>query len=102
MVLRVVPEGLAATSEAVAALAAQLAAVHQSTALLITAVEPPGADPVSLQAAVGFSALGIEHLAVAAQAVEELGRAGEGVGASGASYLTGDAEAAATYGIAGH
>ncbi|WP_019696766.1 PE family protein, partial [Mycobacterium avium] len=67
----------------------------------ITAVVPPAADPVSLQTALGFSAQGQEHSAVAAQGVEELGRAGVGVGQAGASYLAGDTAAAATFGIAG-
>jgi len=61
---------------------------------------PPAADAVSLQTAAGFSAQGQEHAVVAAQGVEELGRAGVGVGQSGASYLAGDAAAAATYGMA--
>ena len=38
---------------------------------------------------------------MAAEGVEELGRAGVGVGGSGASYLVGDTAAAATYGGAG-
>jgi hypothetical protein len=58
-------------------------------------------DPVSLQTALGFSAQGQEHEAVAAQGVEELGRAGVGVGQSGTSYLAGDVAAAASYGVAG-
>src|ERR1700731_850509 len=95
MTLRVVPEGLAATSAAVEALTAQLAAAHAAVAPAITAVVPPAADPVSLQTAAGFSAQGQEHAAVAAQGVEELGRAGVGVGQAGASYLAGDALAAA-------
>jgi hypothetical protein len=61
-------------------------------------VVPPAADPVSLQTAAGFSARGEEHAAVAAQGVEELGRAGVGVGQAGASYLAGDTAAAATWG----
>jgi hypothetical protein len=101
MTLRVVPEGLAATSAAVEALTARLAAAHAAAAPLITVVVPPAADPVSLQTAAGFSAQGEEHEAMAAQGVEELGRAGVGVGEAGASYLAGDAAAAATYGIAG-
>lgn len=59
------------------------------------------ADPVSLQTAAGFSAQGVEHAVVTAEGVEELGRAGVGVGESGASYLAGDAAAAATYGVVG-
>ena len=101
MTLRVVPEGLAATSAAVEALTARLAAAHAAAAPLITVVLPPAVDPVSLQTAAGFSAQGEEHAAMAAQGVEELGRAGVGVGEAGASYLAGDAAAAATYGIAG-
>ncbi len=54
MTLRVVPEGLAATSAAVEALTAQLAAAHAAAAPAITAVLPPAADPVSLQTAVGI------------------------------------------------
>ena len=68
---------------------------------LITAVVPSAADPVSLQTAAGFSAQGSEHAAVAAEGVEELGRAGVGVGESGVSYAAGDAAAAATYWMAG-
>ena len=41
------------------------------------------------------------HAFVAAQGVEELGRAGVGVGEAGAGYLARDAAAAATYGIEG-
>lgn len=101
MTLRVVPEGLAAASAAVEALTARLAAAHAGAAPLITAVVPPAADPVSLESAVGFSARGSEHAAVAAQGVEELGRSGAGVGESGASYAAGDAAAASSYLIAG-
>jgi len=101
MTLRVIPEGLAATSAAVEALTARLAAAHAAAAPLITAVVPPAADPVSLQTAAGFSAQGAEHEAMAAQGVEELGRAGVGVGEAGASYHAGDAAAASTYWVAG-
>ncbi|HEU4359884.1 MAG TPA: PE family protein [Mycobacterium sp.] len=97
MTLRVVPEGLAAASAAVEALTARLASAQASAAPLITAVVPPAADPVSLQTAAGFSAQGSEHTAVATQGIEELGRAGVGVGESGVSYTVGDAAAAATY-----
>jgi hypothetical protein len=99
--LRVVPEGLAATSAAVEALTARLAAVHAGAMPLITGVVPPAADPVSLQTAMGFNATGSAHGVVAAQGVQELGRAGVGVGESGASYATGDAAAAASYWAAG-
>lgn len=98
MTLRVLPEGLAAASAAVESLTARLAAAHAGAAPMITAVIPPAADPVSLQTAIGFSAQGNEHAAVAAQGVEELGRAGIGVGESGVSYAVGDAAAAATFG----
>lgn len=95
--LRVVPEGLAATSAAVEALSARLAAAHAAAAPAITAVVPPAADAVSLQNAAGFSAHAAQHGVVAAHGTEELGRAGVGVGESGVSYATGDAQAAATY-----
>ncbi len=100
MTLRVVPEGLAATSVAVEALTAKLAAVHAAAIPVITAVVPPAADPVSLQTAAGFSAQGAEHATVGIQGVEEIGRSGVGVGESGTSYATGDAQAASTYLIA--
>ncbi|WP_421840235.1 PE family protein [Mycobacterium sp.] len=98
MTLRVVPEGLAGASAAVEALAARLAAAQAEAAPLIAAVVPPAADPVSVGTAAGFSAQGEEHAVVAAQGVAELGRAGVGVGLSGANYLAGDAAAASTYG----
>jgi hypothetical protein len=97
MTLRVVPEGLASASAAVEAITARLAAAHANAAPLITAVVPSAADPVSLQTAAGFSAQGSEHTVVAGEGVEELGRAGVGVGESGASYAAGDAAAASTY-----
>ncbi|CAM3285122.1 PE family protein [Mycobacterium frederiksbergense] len=100
MTLRVVPEGLAAAGSAVEALTARLAGAHAAAAPLVNVVVPPAADPVSLQTAAGFSAAGNEHSAVAALAVEELGRAGMGVAQSGTSYATGDAQAASTYLIA--
>src|SRR6201992_3907047 len=97
MTLRVVPEGLASASAGVEAITARLAAAHAGAAPIITAVVPPAVDPVSLQTAAGFSAQGSEHAAGAAEGVEELGRAGVGVGESGASYAAGDAAAASTY-----
>jgi hypothetical protein len=97
MTLRVVPEGLAAACAGVEALTARLAAVHAVAAPLITAVAPPAVDPVSLQSAAEFSVRGGLHAAVAAQGAEELGRAGIGVGESGASYASGDAAAASSY-----
>jgi hypothetical protein len=97
MTLRVVPEGLAAASASIAALTARLAGAQAGAAPLITAVLPPAADPVSLQAATEFSARGSEHAAVAAQGAEELGRAGVGVADSGAGYAARDAAAAASY-----
>jgi hypothetical protein len=101
MTLKVVPEGLASASVAVEAITARLAAAHSGAAPLITAVVPPAADPVSLQTAVGFSAQGSEHATVAAQGVEELGRAGFGLGEAGATYAAGDAAAASSYLVAG-
>jgi hypothetical protein len=101
MTLRVVPEGLTGTAAAVEALTARLAAAHAAAAPMVTAVLPPAVDPVSLQTAVGFSAHGAEHSAVAAQGVEELGRSGTGVAESGTSYSTGAVMAASSYLIAG-
>ena len=100
MTLRVVPEGLAAASAAVAALTARLVAANAAAAPLITAVLPPGSDPVSLQAAAGFSAQGLEHTATVIAGVTELGRSGAAVADSGAGYAATDAAAAASYVIA--
>jgi hypothetical protein len=97
MTLRVVPEGLAAASAAIDALTARLAAVHAQATPLITAVQPPAADPVSLQSAAAFNIHGGEHSAVAAQGVQELGRSGVGVREAGTGYAAGDAAAAASY-----
>lgn len=101
MFLRVVPEGLAAASSAVEALTARLAAAHAAATPVISAVVPPAADAVSITTAVGLSARGAQHNATAALGVEELGRAGIGVGQSGVSYAVGDAAAAASYAVAG-
>jgi hypothetical protein len=97
MTMRVVPEGLAAASAAIEALTGRLAAANAGAAPLITVVGPPAADPVSLQNAAGFSVRGGEHSAAVAQGAEELGRAGIGVGDSGASYAARDAAVAASY-----
>jgi hypothetical protein len=101
MTLRVVPEGLAGASAAIDALTARLAAANAGAAPLITTVVPPAADPVSLQNAAGFSVRGGEHSAAVAQGAEELGRAGVGVGDSGAGYAARDAAAASSYHILG-
>ena len=100
MTLRVVPEGLAAAGAQVAALTARLTAANAAAAPLITAVLPPGSDPVSLQTAAGFSAQGLEHTATATHGATELGRSGAAVGESGAGYAATDAAAAGSYVIA--
>ncbi|WP_167098068.1 PE family protein [Mycobacterium sp. DL592] len=97
MVLRVVPEGLAAASAGVEALAARLAAAHAQTAPVISAVTPPAIDPVSLQTATDFSARGTQHAAITLQGVVELTRAGAGVAETGVSYATSDAAIASSY-----
>ncbi len=97
MTLRVVPEGLAATSAAVEAITARLAAAHLAAAPAISAVLPPAADPVSVQAALEFSEEGSQHEAVVARGVEVLGRAAVGVSQAGANYVEGDAAAASSY-----
>ena len=101
MTLRVVPEGLAAAGATVEALTARLAAAHAGAAPLITAVEPPAADPVSLQSGMLFSAAGTAHEALAAQGAQELGRSGLGAGQAATGYLAGDAAAASSYQVAG-
>ncbi|OBG38939.1 cell motility protein [Mycobacterium alsense] len=98
MTLRVVPEGLAATSAAVEAITARLAAAHAAAAPTISTVLPPGSDPVSVQAALQFSAEAAQHETAAGRGVEVLGRAGVGVEQAGANYAVGDAAAASTYG----
>ncbi|CAJ1493261.1 PE family protein [[Mycobacterium] kokjensenii] len=97
MVLNVVPEGLAATSAAVEAITAGLAAAHAAAAPLITAVAPPAVDPVSLQAAAELSLQGAQHQAVAAHGTAVLGRAGVGVARAGVNYSLADTAAAAGY-----
>ncbi|GAB1813158.1 PE family protein [Mycobacterium sp. MUNTM1] len=97
MTLRVIPEGLAATSAAVDAITAQLAAAHAAAAPVVSVVAPPAADPVSLAAAAVFSERGSQHSAAAAKGVEVLGRAGLGVSLAGVNYVAGDAAAASTY-----
>lgn len=94
MTLRVVPESLAGASAAIEAVTARLAA---AAAPFIAAVIPPGSDSVSVCNAVEFSVHGSQHVAMAAQGVEELGRSGVGVAESGASYAARDALAAASY-----
>ncbi|WP_343709985.1 PE family protein [Mycobacterium sp.] len=101
MILRAVPGGLAATGVGFETLTAQLAAAHLGAAPLMTSAVPPAVDPVSLQTAAGFCAQGGEHAAVAAQCMEELGRCDVGIGESGSSYATGDAQAALSYLITG-
>lgn len=96
MTLRVVPESLAGASAAIEAVTARLAAAH-AAAPFIAAVIPPGSDSVSVCNAVEFSVHGSQHVAMAAQGVEELGRSGVGVAESGASYAARDALAAASY-----
>lgn len=101
MTLRVVPESLAGASAAIEAVTARLAAAHAAAAPFIAAVIPPGSDSVSVCNAVEFSVHGSQHVAMAAQGVEEgveeLGRSGVGVAESGASYAARDALAAASY-----
>ena len=101
MTLRVLPEGLAAAAATVDALTARLAAAHAGAAPMITAVMSPAADPGSLQSPFIFSAAVAGHEAVAAHGVQELGRSGQEVGESGASYAIGDAAAAVSYLAAG-
>jgi hypothetical protein len=81
------------------AITARLAAAHAAAAPAITTVVPAAIDPVSLQTAAALSVQGQEHAAVAAQGVEDLGRAGVAVGRAGARYLAGDVAAATRYGI---
>lgn len=97
MVLHVVPEGLAATSAAVEAITAGLAAAHAAAAPLITAVAPPAIDPVSLQAAAELSLQGSQHEAVAVHGTEVLGRAGVGVAEAGVNYQLADTFAASVF-----
>lgn len=101
MTLRVVPEGLAATAAEVEALTARLAAAHTGAAAMTTAVVAPAVDPVSLQNAAALNAHAAQHNTMAVAGVANLGRAGLGVGQSGISYATGDAEAATVYLLTG-
>lgn len=98
MVLHVVPEGLAATSAAVEAITAALAAAHATAAPVISAVAPPAIDPVSLQATAELSLQGSQHGVVAARGTEVLGRAGVGVAQAGVNYQVADTMAASVFG----
>lgn len=100
MTLRVIPEGLAATSVAIEALSARLSAAHAAAAPFIAAVTPPAADAVSVQAALALGAHGAEHISAVTQGVVELARSGVGIGEAAASYAVGDAHAAMTYSTA--
>lgn len=97
MELEVIPEALVAASARVEAIVAELAAAQAAAMPFITAVVPPGADPVSISTAAAFSGMGIGHSVVASEGTEELGRAGVGVAESGAAYAATDLGAAATY-----
>lgn len=97
MELQVVPEALVSTSAVVEGIVAQLAAAQAAAFPFITAVAPPGADPVSTSTAAAFSALGGGHAVVATEGTEELSRAGEGVAESGTAYAVSDLRAAAAY-----
>ncbi|ATO67759.1 PE family protein [Mycobacterium avium subsp. hominissuis] len=101
MVLCIVPEGQAVASARVEALTARLAAADADATPLITAVTPAATCAVSLQSTAAFGVHGGEHSAVAVRGVEELGRSGVGVGASGTGCATGGAAAASSYLIAG-
>lgn len=97
MALQVVPEGLAAASAAVEAITAALAAAHAAAAPVISAVAPPGVDPVSVQAAAELGIQGSQHTAVATHGTGVLGRAGAGVAAAGVNYHGADASAASAF-----
>ncbi|BBY65580.1 PE family protein [Mycolicibacterium helvum] len=101
MTLRIVPEGLMAAGAAVEALTARLAATQTAAAPLISAVIPPAADAVSLQAAANCAIKGAAHVAAAGDGVLELGRAGAGVEQSAISYAVADSQAAVSYGVRG-
>jgi hypothetical protein len=97
MMLRVVPQGLAAASAGIEALTARVKAAHVGAAPLVTAGVLAAVDSVSMQPAAALSVQGNDQAAVAAQGVELLGRSGVGVTESGATCVTGDAAAAAWY-----
>jgi hypothetical protein len=99
--LRVVPEGLAATSAAVGSLAVRLAAAEINVASLTSRLVPPATDSVSPYTAAGSSAHCDVRPVVAAHGVEELRRSSVGPDESGASYVTGDAAVAASYPVTG-
>ncbi len=101
VMLRVIPEGLAGASAAVAGLTARLAAAHAVAAPAITAVIPPTGGPGSVRNAGGVRAGGVEHSAMAPESSGGLGRSRVGVGEAGISYTVGDEAAAAGYGAFG-
>ena len=99
MILRTLPEGMAATSVLVESITARLAAAHAAAAPLITAVVPPAIDTVSIAAAAELSASGAQRQTSGATGVAELGGSSLAVADSGLSYQEGDLAAAATYAL---
>ncbi|ERG69180.1 PE family protein [Segniliparus rugosus] len=97
MGLRVVPEGLEAVAATIEAVTAQLLAAQAQAGSVVSAIVPPAADPVSVEAAVGLAAHGAQQRAVEADGSQELGRSGLGVEQAAASYREGDALAVARY-----
>lgn len=99
MILRTLPEGMAATSALVESITARLAAAHAAAAPAITAVIPPAIDVVSLAGAAELSASGVQRQVCGAGGVAELGGSSLAVADSGLSYQEGDLAAAATYAL---
>ncbi|MGL6236515.1 MAG: PE family protein [Segniliparus sp.] len=99
MILRTLPEGMAATSTLVEAITARLAAAHVVAAPVVTAVVPPAIDSVSITAAAELSASGAGRQASGATGVAELGGSSLAVADSGLSYQEGDLAAAAAYAL---
>lgn len=97
MILRTLPEGMAATSALVGEIATRLAAAHAAMAQIATAVVPPAVDPVSVATALGFSTRGVQQQVAGAAGVAALGEASIGVAGCGASYQEGDLASVATY-----
>ncbi|EFV14688.1 PE family protein [Segniliparus rugosus] len=99
MILRTLPEGMAATSALMESITARLAAAHAAAAPIITAVVPPAIDVVSTSAATELSVHGAQRQISGATGVSALAASSLGVADSGLSYQEGDLAAAATYAI---
>lgn len=84
-------EGLGAVAAAIVeASVARLVSANANAASAVTAVVAPSADPVSMQMASAFNAVGGQYTAAINQGAEILGHFGPGVSISTSSHVVGE------------